>query len=161
MLNLLQTYSVMIPIVNYGTLGLLENGFLVLMPLFCSSPIEIGGLGLPPSIIGTFLAIFGILDGGVQILFGAKLIEWLGVNKIFRCGVLSFYPMILLFPIMSAVVTAQGKVGPMIWVLLFMQLISFVLMDLANCAYIHCQDRSTISLLSYSCHLCVCHESGS
>ena len=138
----------------------MENGFLVLVPLFCSSPIEIGGLGFPPSVIGTFLAIFGIVDGGVQALFGAKLIEWFGVKKTFCYTVLSFYPMILLFPIMSAVVIAQGKVGPIIWILLFMQLIFFVLMDLAYRAYIHCQGRSMISLLSYSCHLYICHESG-
>ena len=159
MLTLLKTYSVMIPIVNYGTLGLLDNGFLVLLPLFCSSPIEIGGLGFSPSIIGTFLAIFGIVYGSLQALFGAKLIEWLGVKKTFRCGVLSFYPMILLFPIMSAVVTIQGKVGPIIWILLFMQLIFFVLMDLSYCAYVHCPERSTISPSLYSCHLHICHES--
>ncbi|KAF8553972.1 MFS general substrate transporter [Imleria badia] len=131
MLTLMKTYSVIIPITNYGTLGLLHIGFLVLLPLFCSSPLEIGGLGLPPPIIGTFLAIFGIANGTVQALFGAKLIGWLGAKKAFCCAVFCFYPLILLFPIMSAVVTAQGKVGPIIWILLVMQLICMVLLEVA------------------------------
>jgi len=131
MLTLLKDYSVMIPIVNYGTLGLIDIGFLVLLPLFYSSPIEIGGLGFPPTIIGSFLAIFGIVDGLVQALVTAKLVEWFGARKVFCQSVLWFYPLILLFPIMSAVVTAQGKVGPIIWILLVVQLIFLVLVDIS------------------------------
>ncbi|KAF8135017.1 MFS general substrate transporter [Boletus edulis] len=118
MLTLLKSYSVMIPIANYGTLALVEIGFLVLLPLFYSSPIEIGGLGFPPPIIGTFLAIFGIVDGIVQALVAAKLVELIGAKRVFCWAVLWFYPLILLFPIMSAFVTAQGGVGPIIWILL-------------------------------------------
>ncbi|KAH0833279.1 MFS general substrate transporter [Lanmaoa asiatica] len=131
MVTLLKTYSVMVPIANYGTLALVEIGLLVLIPLFYSSPIEIGGLGFSPSIIGTCLAIYGLVDGGVQVLFAAKLIEWVGAKKVFCRAVLSFYPLIFLFPIMSAVVIAQGKVGPVIWILLIIQLAFMVLMDLA------------------------------
>jgi MFS family permease len=134
MLTLLKTYSVMIPIANYGTLGLVQIGIFVLLPLFYSSPIEIGGLGLPPSIIGAFLAIYGIVDGSVQALFAARIIERIGAKTMFCSVVLSFYPLILLFPIMSAVVIAQAKVGPMIWALLAVQLIFLVLMDLAYTA---------------------------
>ncbi|KAF8442386.1 MFS general substrate transporter [Boletus edulis BED1] len=131
MLTLLKSYSVMIPIANYGTLALVEIGFLVLLPLFYSSPIEIGGLGFPPPIIGTFLAIFGIVDGIVQALVAAKLVELIGAKRVFCWAVLWFYPLILLFPIMSAFVTAQGGVGPIIWILLVLQLLFMVLMDLS------------------------------
>ncbi|KAF8442387.1 major facilitator superfamily domain-containing protein [Boletus edulis BED1] len=131
MLTIVKTYSVMLPIVNYGLLGLIVIGFLALFPLFCSSPIEIGGLGLPPPIIGAFLAILGIVDGSFQALFGAKLIEWLGAKKVYCWAVLFNYPLIMLFPIMSAVVTARGTVGPVIWILLVIQLICFVFMDLS------------------------------
>jgi MFS family permease len=131
MLTLLKTYSVMIPIANYGILGLVDIGVFVLLPLFYASPIEIGGLGLPPPIIGTFLAIYGIVDGTVQALFAAKIIERIGTKKVFCSAVLCFYPLIILFPIMSAVVIAQAKVGPVIWILLIVQLIFMVLMDLS------------------------------
>ncbi|KAI9566764.1 MFS general substrate transporter [Boletus coccyginus] len=131
MLTLLKTYSVMLPIANYGALGLVEIGVLVLLPLFYSSPIEIGGLGLSPSIIGIFLAIFGIVDGSIQALFAAKIIEWIGAKRVFCWAVLCFYPLVLLFPIMSAVVIAQEKVGPIIWTLLVVQLVFLVLMDVS------------------------------
>ena len=161
MRTLLKTYSVMIPIANYGMLGLLDIGILVLLPLFCSSPIGIGGLGFSPPIIGTFLAIFGIVDGSVQALLSPKLIERFGAKKVFCYAVPCFYPVILLFPIMSAVVTAQGKVGPIIWILLVMQLISIVLMDMAFRAFIQFLGRSMNSSSSCSCHLYVCHQSDS
>jgi len=131
MLTLLKSYSVMIPIANYGTLALVEIGFLVLLPLFYSSPIEIGGLGFQPHVIGTFLAIFGIVDGSVQALVAARLVEMIGAKRVFCWAVLWFYPLILLFPIMSALVTAQGGVGPIIWILLVLQLLFMVLMDLS------------------------------
>jgi hypothetical protein len=136
MSTLLKTPSVMIPIANYGTLGLLDIGLPILMPLFYSSPIEIGGLGFSPSVIGTFLATFGIVDGIVQALFTEKFIKWFGAKKVFCWAVLCFYPMILLFPVMSAVAIAQGKVGPIIWMLLVVQLIFMVLVDLSFGVYV-------------------------
>ena len=136
MLTLLKTYSVMIPIANYGTLGLVQIGLLVLLPLFYSSPIEIGGLGLPPPIIGTFLAIYGIVNGTLQALFAAKIIERFGAKRVFCSAVYCLYPPIFLIPIMSAVVIAQGKVGPIIWVLLIVQRIFMVLVDLSYSAYV-------------------------
>ncbi|KAG9315284.1 MFS general substrate transporter [Chiua virens] len=133
MLKLLQMSSVMMPIANFGALALIDIGFFVLLPLFYSSPIEIGGLGLPPSIIGTALAIFGVVDGGVQAFFAPKVIERFGARKVFCWAVYWFYSLIL-FPIMSAVVTVQGQVGPVIWILLVLQLISMVLMNLCYTA---------------------------
>ena len=135
MLTLMRMYSVMIPIANYGTLALVEISLLVLLPLFYSSPIEIGGLGFPPSIIGTCLAISGTANGFVQVLFAPRIIERVGPKRLFCWAILWFYPLILIFPIMSIVVTAQGKVGPVIWILLVLQLVFFVLMELSYSAF--------------------------
>ena len=151
----------MIPIANYGMLGLVEIGFFVLLPLFYSSPIEIGGLGLPPPTIGTFLAIFGIVNGTIQTLFSAKIIGRFGAKKVFCSAVLCFYPLIVLFPITSAVVIVQGKVGPIIWVLLVVQLIFMVFMYLAYSAYVRSLERLSISPSIFSYHLDVYHGSSS
>ncbi|KAF9237649.1 major facilitator superfamily domain-containing protein [Melanogaster broomeanus] len=129
--TLMKTYSVMIPIANYGILALVEIGFLVLLPLFYSAPIEIGGLGLSPYVIGTFLATFGVVDGIVQALFVARIIDRIGAKNMFCWAVFFFYPLTALFPIMSAVVVAQGKVGPITWTLVVLQLIFMVLMDMS------------------------------
>lgn len=82
MSTLLKTYIVMIPIANYGMASFVETSFYLLLPLFYSSLIEMGSLGLPPSTIGTFMAIYGMLNGGVQALFAAKLIEWVGAKNV-------------------------------------------------------------------------------
>ncbi|KAF9237647.1 MFS general substrate transporter [Melanogaster broomeanus] len=128
---LMKTYSVMIPIANYGMLALVEIGFLVLLPLFYSAPIEIGGLGLSPYVIGKFFAAFGVVSGVVQALFVARIIDRIGAKNLFCCAVLFFYPLTALFPIMSTVVAAQGKVGPIIWTLVVLQLIFMVFMDMS------------------------------
>lgn len=135
--TLLTTSSVMIPISNYGTLALVEIGFLVFIPLFYSSPIEIGGLGFPPSIIGTCFAIFGIANGLIQALFTPAVIRWIGPKRLFCWAVLWYYPLILIFPIMSTIVTAQGKVGPVIWMLLILQLIFMILLDMSYSGFHH------------------------
>ncbi|KAG9315287.1 MFS general substrate transporter [Chiua virens] len=132
MLTLLKTPSVIIPVANYGTLALAEISFYALLPLVYSAPIEIGGLGFPPSIIGIVLATFGILNGIVQALFTSKLVERFGAKNVFCWAVLAFYPLILLFPIISAVVATQGGgVGPIVWILIVLQLVFLVLMDIA------------------------------
>ncbi|KAH7884692.1 MFS general substrate transporter [Phlebopus sp. FC_14] len=131
LLTLMTTYSVMIPIANYGTLALIEIAFLALLPLFYATPIEFGGLGFPPSIIGTWMAAFGILDGVIQALFVAKIVDRIGAKNLFCWAVLCFYPLITIFPLMSAFVKIRGEVGPVIWVLLALQLIFMVLMDMS------------------------------
>jgi len=131
MLTLLRTSSVMIAITNNITLALVEINFFILLPLFYASPLQIGGLGFSPSIIGTILATLGIMNVLVQGLLTAKIIAWIGARRMFRCSVLSFYLLILLFPIMSVVVTTQGKVGPVAWTLIVIQLIFMVLVEIS------------------------------
>ena len=127
--------SVMIPIANYGTFALAEIAYMVLLPLFYASPISIGGLGLSPPIIGAYLATLGVLSGILQVLFAARIIECVGPKRLFRFAVVWFYPLVLIFPIMSAVVMTQGKVGPVTWTLIVIQLIFLVIMELSYSAF--------------------------
>lgn len=134
-MTLLTMPSVMIPIANFGTLALVELSIFIFLPLFYASPIEIGGLGFPPPVIGTYMGIFGVANGISQALFAARIINWIGPKKLFCSAVLWFYPLILMFPLMSAVVTAQGKVGPITWVLILVQIVFMVLMELSYSAF--------------------------
>ncbi|KAG2100401.1 MFS transporter [Suillus discolor] len=61
-LRSLLTPSVVIPIANYAMVALLDVSFRVLMPLFFSTPTYLGGLGFDPAVIGSWLALFGIID---------------------------------------------------------------------------------------------------
>ncbi|KAH7910512.1 major facilitator superfamily domain-containing protein [Hygrophoropsis aurantiaca] len=128
---LITSPSVMIPIANYGFLALLELAYLALQPLFYSTPTDIGGLGFSPSMIGTWMALYGIIDGVFQVLFLAKIVDRWGAKRIFTTAVVCFFPLITLFPVMSWVIRLQGGVGPAIWALLVLQLILLVIMDMS------------------------------
>ncbi|KAL4074787.1 major facilitator superfamily domain-containing protein [Scleroderma yunnanense] len=129
--TLMKTYSVVLPIANYGALSLVDIGFFALVPLFYATPIEVGGLGLSPTIIGTCLALWGLLNGLFQILLVNKLIDHFGEKKLFCNAILAFFPLIAVFPIMSLVVRSQEKVGPVIWVLMILQLFCMVIVNMS------------------------------
>jgi len=142
----MKTYSVMLPIATYGALALVDIGFVALLPLFYATPIEIGGLGLPPSIIGTCLAIYGLFNGLFQVLFVSKLIDRFGEKKIFCTAVLAFFPLIAMFPIMNLVVQSQQQVGPSIWPLMALQLCFALIGDMSYCMSISSRYKGTDQL---------------
>ncbi|KAI5998699.1 major facilitator superfamily domain-containing protein [Pisolithus albus] len=109
--TLLKTYSVIIPIANYGILGLVEIGCFALVPLFYATPVEIGGLGLQPFTIGTIMTAFCVANGLFQALFTARAIERFGERRVFRSAVLAYFPVIASFPTMSWIIQVQKEVG--------------------------------------------------
>ncbi|KIM54845.1 hypothetical protein SCLCIDRAFT_1221664 [Scleroderma citrinum Foug A] len=129
--TLMKTYSVMLPIATYGALALVDIGFISLLPLFYATPIEIGGLGLPPSAIGTCLAIYGLFNGLFQVLFISKLIDRFGEKKILCTTVLAFFPLIAMFPMMSLLVQSRQQVGPSFWPLMALQLCFALIGDMS------------------------------
>ncbi|KAJ7284449.1 major facilitator superfamily domain-containing protein [Mycena rebaudengoi] len=68
-------FPVIISVSNYVTLAFLNTTLGALLPLFFAMPIDIGGLGLPPSKIGMILALYGAATGLLQVFFFAKLIR--------------------------------------------------------------------------------------
>ncbi|KAI6094580.1 major facilitator superfamily domain-containing protein [Pisolithus sp. B1] len=129
--TLFKTYSVMIPIANYGVLALVDMGFFALLPLFYATPVEIGGLGLSPFAIGLYMSAFGVGDGLFQMLFAARVIDRFGERKVFCSVVLAFFPMIAAFPIMNWVIQVQKGVGPVVWIVIFAQLLSWTMVNMA------------------------------
>ncbi|KAI6155622.1 major facilitator superfamily domain-containing protein [Pisolithus tinctorius] len=129
--TLLKTYSVMIPIANYGILALVDIGFFALVPLFYATPVEIGGLGLSPFAIGMCMTAFGIGNGLFQMLITARAIDRFGERRVFCSAVLIFFPLIVMFPIMNWVIQVQKEVGPAIWVLIFAQLFLWAVVDMS------------------------------
>lgn len=129
--TLMKTHSVMVPIAVCGTFSLLDIGFFSLVPLFYATPIEIGGLGLPPSTIGMSLAAFGIVDGLFQVLFVARLIDLFGAKKVFRTAILVYFPLVALFPVMTLIVQSQKRVTQVVWIMMAIQLTLMVMVDTA------------------------------
>ncbi|KAI0629468.1 MFS general substrate transporter [Trametes polyzona] len=124
------TRRVVISVANYGVIALVDVAFFALQPLFLATPIDIGGLGFAPPTIGIILGAFGVLNGGFQALFFARLMHVFGPKRLFQMGLLAFVPLYMLFPAMSLYAKAHG-VTPVVWALIFLQQILLVVMDLA------------------------------
>ncbi|KAI6165695.1 major facilitator superfamily domain-containing protein [Pisolithus thermaeus] len=129
--TLLKTYSVMLPIANYGLLGLVDNGFFAFVPLFYATPVEIGGLGLTPFTIGVIMMVFSVGNGFFQVSFTARAIERFGERRVFCSAVLAFFPIIATFPTMSWIVGVRKEVGLAIWVIISVQLLLWAVVDMA------------------------------
>lgn len=99
---------VLITASNYALLALVDIAFRALQPLFFSTPIELGGLGLPPSSIGTVLSVYGIMNGFLQVLFFAKIYNCWGAKKTFVAGLSATLPAFAAFPVMSHLAKTQG-----------------------------------------------------
>ncbi|KAG1745816.1 MFS general substrate transporter [Suillus paluster] len=129
-LRSLLTPSIVIPIANYAMLAFLDVSLRALMPLFLSTPAYLGGLGFSPSTIGSWLAVFGIVDGIFQALFFAKIVNWLGPKRLFCVSVSSFAPVMVMFPIISWLVRTRGVVDHTITFSLLVQLVLTVIWDM-------------------------------
>lgn len=142
--SLLILPAVFISIANYEILAVLDTSLRALLPLFFSTPIYLGGLGLTPSSIGLWLAFFGIVGGGFQALFFAKIVDWIGPKRLFCVSVSCFAPAMIMFPIMSWLVQARGMVDHAVTSVLISQLVLLVISDMAFGAY----DNNTGSVIT-------------
>ncbi|KAI0649187.1 MFS general substrate transporter [Trametes meyenii] len=124
------TKPVLWSIANYAGLAFLEIAFRAIQPLFFSTPIELGGLGLPPSTIGLILGSFGIMDGVFQALFFAKFVGRWGQKRVFQTGMAMFLPLFVLYPAINIVARTHG-ISPLVWALIIVQLALTVIMDMA------------------------------
>ncbi len=119
-LGSLFTYDVVVPSANYALLSLLEISFRTTYPIFLSTPIDHGGLELPPRMIGKIMAIVGIFIGIFQICFFARINKRWGTKKVFMGGLASFLPAFALFPIISSL--ARQGYTLAVWVAIGLQI---------------------------------------
>ncbi|KAG1779026.1 MFS general substrate transporter [Suillus placidus] len=121
--------SVLIPIANYGCIATLEIAMFALQPLFYSTPIELGGLGFDPVTIGLWMGAFGIVNGVLQTMIFAPLVNKFGPKTVFRFCEASFIPIFALFPITN-IVARQYGINWLVWFLLTCSLLLGVFMDM-------------------------------
>ncbi|KIL59877.1 hypothetical protein M378DRAFT_965882 [Amanita muscaria Koide BX008] len=92
-LRSLLIWRVIIAGANYASLSLIDIAFRAIQPVFFSTPIELGGLGLSPAAIGNVLSIFGLLAGIFELFFFTRIVDRLGakvpslleLQQVFRC----------------------------------------------------------------------------
>ncbi len=126
----LLTRPVIWSVANYAALAFLEIAYRAIQPLFFSTPVELGGLGLPPSTIGLILGSFGIMDGIFQALFFARFVERWGPKRVFQVGMSMFVVLFALYPVMN-VLARTGGMSSHVWGLVVLQLAVLVIVDMS------------------------------
>jgi hypothetical protein len=116
------TRRVLLAVINYATLALLDIAYRAMQPLFFSTPIDNGGLGLAPPSIGKILAFFGALNGIFQVTCFVRAHSLLGTKWLFVGGLCCAIPMFGLFPVMNALARVYG-VGPIVYSVVALQVV--------------------------------------
>lgn len=128
---------VMTAAMNYASLSLVDISFRAVQPVFLSTPIHLGGLGLPPHTIGTILSCYGILNGMLSIFFFAKIHDRWGTKIVFMAGLASEIPVFATFPILNAIAKSQG-LSTMVWVGVAVQVVFSIFLSMSyGCVYIY------------------------
>jgi MFS family permease len=107
-----------------------DVAFRAIQPLFLSTPINFGGLGLPAPSIGTLLSAQGILNGIFQLFFFAKIHDRWGSKKTFIAGISTAIPSFIMFPVANTLARTQGY-SIAVWAAIALQTISGVLLGLS------------------------------
>ncbi|KDR79075.1 hypothetical protein GALMADRAFT_64308, partial [Galerina marginata CBS 339.88] len=118
----LLTARVIIAAGNYASLAFVEICFRAIQPLFFSTPVHLGGLGMPPSTIGNILASFGILNGALQALYFARMNDRWGSKNVFMWGLATLVLATATFPLLSFLVQKTGH-GPLLWIGIALQVV--------------------------------------
>lgn len=96
---------------NSAALSFIDMGHFVLLPLFYSTPIPSGGLGLDPYQIGMSLGIFGFVNAIVQASFLGPLIRKFGARKMYIICFPAHFVCVALYPIMRHLAQGFGRVN--------------------------------------------------
>ena len=108
---------------NYASLSLVDIAYRAIQPVFLSTPINLGGLGLPTPSIGTLLCGQGILNGIFQVFFFAKIHDRWGSKNTFIAGISAAIPVFVLFPVANALARTQGY-SIAVWAVIALQAIA-------------------------------------
>jgi hypothetical protein len=119
-LRSLLTRGVIIAAGNYASVSLVEITYRAILPVFLSTPIGFGGLGLPPSTIGKILSAYGIIHGVFQAFFFHRIVDYWGTKKVFQAGLASAFPAFGAFPLINHLAKTRG-LGPAVWITVLFQ----------------------------------------
>ena len=128
-LRSLLTYDLVVAAGNYAMLALLDMAFRAVFPVFLSTPIRRGGLGLLPPVVGKILFILGVLNGLFQICLFPRLNDRWGTKTVFLGALMCASPAVALFPVINMLARYQGY-SYTVWVAVGSQIVIFSIMNL-------------------------------
>ncbi|KAG5642027.1 hypothetical protein DXG03_003774 [Asterophora parasitica] len=129
-LRALLTPQVIVAAGNYAVLSLVDIAFRAVQPLFLSTPIALGGLGLPPPIIGNILSIYGVFNGLIQVFLFARIHDYFGSKKTYMAGIVAALPAFVAYPIINYMARSQG-LGTYVWIAVGLQILLSIGMSLS------------------------------
>ena len=131
----LLTRDVLVSAANYAVLALVDISFRALQPIFLSTPIELGGLGLDPPVIGAIMSFFGILSGVFVVFFFSRMTDYFGAKGVYLMGITAAVPCFSLFPIINYLarnsVESGGVLGVEVWIAVGAQVVLSVVLCLS------------------------------
>jgi MFS family permease len=118
---------------NYAFLALIDISYCALQPVFFSTPVALGGLGVDPPVIGAVAASCGILCGIVAMFF-SRMTDYFGMKVVYLLGITAAVPCFSMFPIINYLarnsVERSGELGTEVWVAVGLQTTMLVLFSL-------------------------------
>ena len=108
--------------INFAILSFLDMGFSALLPLFYSTSIPLGGVGLDPYKIGVILGSFGIVNAIVQAKFLGSSIRKFGARKVYIFIFPGLFASVALYPIIKYFAQHFGRVNNLVAVCMMVQL---------------------------------------
>ena len=114
---------------NYSFLALVDISTRAIQPVFFSTPIELGGLGLPPHHIGKILSVYGVINGFLQIFYFARTQARFGPKNVYMAGIASSLIVFAFFPVINWLARARGLEHPLVWLAVAIQVITSILIN--------------------------------
>ena len=132
--DLLLMREVQVASINYMLFALVEISFRALQPLFLSTPVALGGLGLDPPAIGTVMSLNGILNGAFMVFFFPRMAKYFGVKGVYMMGITTTVLCFTLFPVMNYLarnsIERGGGLGTEVWVAVGLQVAASVFLSM-------------------------------
>jgi len=122
-LRSLLTRPVRITIINHAMLAFLEVSALALIPLIWSTPVEFGGLNFRPVSIGSWMSVYGCMNGFFQFAIFPHVIERFGLRPVLIVSVAVYTVIFAMFPLENFMLRRTiGGPNMTIWPLVLLQL---------------------------------------
>ena len=129
-LRQLLTYPILLTIANYESLEFLNSCFASIFPLFLAIPIELGGLGLDPPLIGYIMGTRAAFMALWLGLFFSGWIRRFGEWRMFVYSISAYAVCFPLFPLVNLCAKSGAWMG--VWAGIVAMI---VLTSITNMAY--------------------------
>ena len=134
---------------NSATLSFLEMGYAALLPLFYSTSIPLGGVGLDPYKIGIIMGSFGCFNAILQARFLGPSIRKFGARKLYILSFPSLLACVTLYPIIKYFAQHFGRVNNLVAVCMIVQLFFRILISSTYGIYLHSRWFKSLALISF------------